>query len=1175
MTPRIKKMLEGFDASLDSFVQLNSSKVPAQENVYSLLISTGGTGLDALLEAKGLINKTCCLDDSHRDQPTSHVAYLAFDTDNKSLSKSSSRQTGGAMLDATAGEFVQMTAPNIAAFLEKKNRKQVPEYVSSWLDFSIDPNHNGTSGAGGIRQCGRLLLFQNIERVCNAIKSAIRGLVADKTVVALNVYLLCGIAGGTGSGTFLDLAYIARNEAEKIAPAKVTMFGYLFMPDVNLSQSMPEENVAYSKKNGYAALKELDYLMNMHNDAGRFVQRYSKTYVIDTERSPFNYVHLVSGVGDDGRVLSDPYRQGMRSVAQSIVSFVAEEEKKGVETKFAMSSHYDNIAHATEQHDRVFPERRNSYLALGSYSYELPIDQILLYVTSLLFEKMDSMFTCEPTQEDIDKAYAALELAPRTLLSRLAGPGANLSPANVTWEDLFGKSPRYDLVTKCDRWIDMTTLDVQKRAADFLERFPEKFTEMSRTWFTDPDRGPIWVNHLIVINKEDCRGLHSRLDRDYNAAISQATKARSDIGTAHQELLGALQEAKSAGILGNREGKKNAFIEKLNSYANQSIRLVALLAMQDLLPQCRDVILEENKRVFHTIVEVLEGLKDVCKQNTDILTRTKTEKDDAGTRFTWQPLRIPDVSDTIRKAFDAKGTATETITRFSREVYGKAYEWANGNIDMKTFIRDYLDENLGDIANRSLEEYIQAALKGDDLQDSVLKDLGPKVTKTSVPLFAKSQNADVGGKYWMLSVPYRCQKILQAFKTYLATEPDIANAMTIQSSGINSRIFAQSILSAVPLAAYAPLADYELAYLGNNGNSGKHLYMGAKEDWANLPAPIPYRSRPNAMGMYPPAIEKVENEQRALFRRCRELPIIRANDDNGLTVYRLHIAEMPDLEKLCHESALQDEHGRLDAGRLQEVRDMLEDWLTHGLPDQEVKGGIVDATYKVARCAVPEEGEKDGREEEAQECFLGEYNNIRRARKELEKYNQVQRKKEEIEQLYRQTTEMAQRTREIVYLLISGTVKMIKGEDGDASYHYYLDGRDRLLVKIGDQKFWREAVLSGAVKAMAQAEEPMKRQRCARILDAARTAYNKMDAALETAEIKQRKLDALSKGVEDRRNRVNDDVMDGIAGEGVDRETVSFYNKLAAQINREKRNIADTIKDLQNTDTGDGEYDEF
>ena len=150
-----------------------------------------------------------------------------------------------------------MKAPDMAAFLSDKFRDNVPDYIRSWLDFNIDPI-TGTDGAGGIRQCGRLLMFLNIDRIRDAIGSAIRTMVAGKPVEALNIYMMTGIGGGTGSGTFIDLAYIIRQVATEILPNRVTMYGYIFMPDVNLARDVTEDTRKFIQKNGYAALNELD-----------------------------------------------------------------------------------------------------------------------------------------------------------------------------------------------------------------------------------------------------------------------------------------------------------------------------------------------------------------------------------------------------------------------------------------------------------------------------------------------------------------------------------------------------------------------------------------------------------------------------------------------------------------------------------------------------------------------------------------------------------------------------------------------------------------------------------------------------------------------------------------------------------------------------------------------------
>ena len=1170
--PHTTVSVEEFDANLDTFIQLNSSKVPAQEGVYSLVISAGGTGLDTLLETKGMINKTCCLDKEHKNMPTNHVRYLAFDTDTTSLTRVSSQQTGGAMLDESEGEFVQMKAPNIGAFLSRAFRNQVPSYISSWLDFSIDPTHTGESGAGGIRQCGRLLLFQNIERVRTAINSAIREMIAGQDVGTLNVYLLAGVAGGTGSGTFLDLAYIARDVAEEIAPNKVTTYGYLLLPDVNLSRSMPEDHAKYSMKNGYAALKELDYLMNVHKDGGKFTQRYSPNYVIDTDRAPFSYVHLISSTGFDGRVLSDPYRGCMRAVAQSIVSFVAEEKKEGVAGEYAVKSHYDNIKQGVAQHHSSFPERENCYVALGTYSYELPVDKLLLYVTSLLFQKMNSMFDRNPTADEINGAYGVLGLTPGSLLAKLVGDEPRIVPDNTRWEHLFGKNPMYNVVGMCNQWVTSITPTIQARARQFLKDFPDQFEQSTGGWFVDPNKGPIWVNHLIVNNTDNCVGLVARLNNDFTAAGLQITNTRTEATKLQGELTATATDARTAPpIMGGREEKTRRYIELVNRYAKQRAMIVALTEMQDIYKTCLEIIGDRNNAIFSVIVNILEALKDICQKNADILTKTEMNETATGTHFRWQPINVPAVSADIERVFDSKGDTNETITRFSTAIYKKAYEWSSGNIDVKAFIRDYLDTNLSDIANRSLEDYVKVMLRGEDLEQSVINKLGPDATGQSVPLISLGQNADVGGKFWLLSVPYSCTEILDALKKYKATTPDMASTLTIQPSGINSRIFAQSLLSAVPLAAYSKLAEYEQIYLNQFGNTGKHLYMGEKENWEYLPSPIPYRSRPKMEGAYPPALKAVEDEERELFQKCFDLPIIRRSEGSTGTYYDLYCAKLPDLEAEFAKEKLLDEKGRMDPQRVKDAIEKLEEWLKTGLPNRDLSDDVHEVSYRIAERPIPEPGISDDRDIVAREYFLGQYNNMRRAREELEKYQKVQSKLDELNDIYQKSAGVLRKALQTVQLLVSGVVKLARSKE---NYEFYyvcvLKDREYRLVDVGEREGWREVVMIDALEALAEHKDSMKRDMYAKLIKAAETEYRKMDTdmqdphLLENAREKLKRLSSLHEAVQGRCEQLQYDIMEERQAEGVDRETLAFYEKLVNQLEREKRQTEKQIHEIEN-----------
>ena len=143
-----QKSIAAFDAKLDTSLQLNSSKVPAQEDVFSLIIGVGGTGVDALLEAKGMVNKTCCLDETHKDKPTNHVAYLAIDTDDAARQKNSSQRSGGAKLDTQKGELIQLSNPDMDRFLSPDSNTWIRSRLPS-LTFRCTRTVSPTWTTGG------------------------------------------------------------------------------------------------------------------------------------------------------------------------------------------------------------------------------------------------------------------------------------------------------------------------------------------------------------------------------------------------------------------------------------------------------------------------------------------------------------------------------------------------------------------------------------------------------------------------------------------------------------------------------------------------------------------------------------------------------------------------------------------------------------------------------------------------------------------------------------------------------------------------------------------------------------------------------------------------------------------------------------------------------------------
>ena len=96
-----------------------------------------------------------------------------------------------------------------------------------------------------------------------------------------NVYLVCSVAGGTGSGMFLDAAAMLHQEFAGVQGCDFV--GALFMPSV-FSGAMADSDQDTSKMygNAYGALKELDHFMLN----GGFQRSYAGNISVDIGRKP-------------------------------------------------------------------------------------------------------------------------------------------------------------------------------------------------------------------------------------------------------------------------------------------------------------------------------------------------------------------------------------------------------------------------------------------------------------------------------------------------------------------------------------------------------------------------------------------------------------------------------------------------------------------------------------------------------------------------------------------------------------------------------------------------------------------------------------------------------------------------------------------------------------------------
>lgn len=289
-----------------------------REDDCSICIGLGGTGADGVRTLKKEVYRHLKPDDPESTVPSySNIRFLILDCDGGSCRDYNRDITD---IDMKA-EYFDLSCPDVKALLSQES--VTSRWELSWLNHESILVPEGIQGTGGIRQVGRLLLFQKIDllekKLTDLITEASCGVPGD-----LNIHIFSGVSGGTGGGIFPDVCYILRHVLEKLGRESALINSYLFLPDVNLSVPALRQNPMAGeliRQRGFAALKELDYLLNLEEAQDRFIQDYGG-FQVDTQREPVDSCYLISATDDDGTLIEDGYQYAIHTAIGHLFPFL-------------------------------------------------------------------------------------------------------------------------------------------------------------------------------------------------------------------------------------------------------------------------------------------------------------------------------------------------------------------------------------------------------------------------------------------------------------------------------------------------------------------------------------------------------------------------------------------------------------------------------------------------------------------------------------------------------------------------------------------------------------------------------------------------------------------------------------------------------------------------------------
>jgi hypothetical protein len=277
-------------------------------SIATLVIGLGGTGV---LTVRALKLQWRKLPEEERVP----ASFLAFDFDRSALMTGDPSQFAKLQDE----EFFYLDPEKLQERLRNIDRGQngglAWENLLKWFPdrakVKIPTSEVEANGASQLRVLGRLGFFENdavIERMIR-VKLNELGTEVDPSRLSEDkrVVIVSSIAGGTGAGMLIDVAYVARRQLRR-----PRVYAYVLLPEV--FQDVDSGGRIY--QNSYACLRELAYLKDQQIPFDAEYESIPPIHVPVLGEEPFARIFLCSG---DGFAGADSIKIATRQIANSIL----------------------------------------------------------------------------------------------------------------------------------------------------------------------------------------------------------------------------------------------------------------------------------------------------------------------------------------------------------------------------------------------------------------------------------------------------------------------------------------------------------------------------------------------------------------------------------------------------------------------------------------------------------------------------------------------------------------------------------------------------------------------------------------------------------------------------------------------------------------------------------------
>ena len=254
-----------------------------------LIVGLGGTGGKIIRQIKKTIERN--KDADGVSVSDARFDFLYIDTSSDELDKRNEWKVLGKDIELDRGQVAINTASNVRPVLDDPD--SFPG-MKGWIEprAIFDFVKPGIAGAAQRRKLGRMVFAQNAPKFVKAVEERVHDLQSQgKTGVTIHV--VCGLAGGTGSGSVVDAVAQIRHLLPEHDKYRILI--YAFLPEKNSKRVKDVAGFSNYYANGYAALAELNAMA---------VGKYHPVNLLDgvpmAHDVYFNGCYLINNINEHG-----------------------------------------------------------------------------------------------------------------------------------------------------------------------------------------------------------------------------------------------------------------------------------------------------------------------------------------------------------------------------------------------------------------------------------------------------------------------------------------------------------------------------------------------------------------------------------------------------------------------------------------------------------------------------------------------------------------------------------------------------------------------------------------------------------------------------------------------------------------------------------------------------------